>query len=359
MFKSALLIYYDGTKIPQSKLVSKLVHLETQIGDLSSAKVPCRLFKLPILFDSAKEKNAIKRYMETQRPYASYLPDNMDFVAKNNGLERKDLVDIYLKSRLIAVSVGFFAALPLCLPVDPRQRINCPKMNPSRVFAPEGQVSWGGSCMALYNVESPGGYQLTGLTIPGCDVLGSKNGYSLQRPWLFEDFDQLTFYEVNEEEYERQLALFHSGRYEYEVEDTVFDMSEHNRLLQDTKGEVEEVKKKQRRAQEEMQKVEDELMERWTKEKAEGKVPMNTVDALANDPAIHKISAPMNANVWKVTSEEGDEVKGNEVVAILEAMKLEISVRAEEGLSGKVEKLLVRPGDVVTAGDPLVLVRKE
>ena len=43
-------------------------------------------------------------------------------------------------------------------------------MNPSRVFTPEGQVSWGGSCMALYNVESPGGYQLTGLTIPGCDV---------------------------------------------------------------------------------------------------------------------------------------------------------------------------------------------
>ena len=24
--------------------------------------------------------------------------------------------------------------------------------------------------MALYNVESPGGYQLTGLTIPGVDV---------------------------------------------------------------------------------------------------------------------------------------------------------------------------------------------
>lgn len=40
-------------------------------------------------------------------------------------------------------------------------------------------------------------------------------------------------------------------------------------------------------------------------------------------------------------------------------MKLEISVRADDGLGGeKVEKLLVRPGDVVKAGDPLVLVRK-
>ena len=356
---TALLIYYDGSKFHQDKLVSCLVNLEAQIGDLRSAKVPSRLFKLPILFDSAKEKNAMRRYMETQRPYASYLPDNMDFVAKNNGLERKDLIDIYLKSRLIAISVGFFAALPLCLPVDPRQRLNCPKMNPSRVFTPEGQVSWGGSCMAIYNVESPGGYQLTGLTIPGCDILGSKNGYSLQRPWLFEDFDQLTFYEVSEEEYERQLALFHSGRFQYEVEDTEFDMAEHNQLLKDTEEEVKDVKKWQKHAQDEMQKVEDELMERWTKEKAEGKVPMDRVDALLNDPAIHQITSPMNANVWKVTSEDGGEVKSNDVVAILEAMKLEISVRVEGDLAGKVEKLLVRPGDVVTAGDPLVLVRKE
>ena len=66
--------------------------------------------------------------METQRPYASYLPDNMEFVAKNNGLERKDLENILLTNKLMAVSVGFFAALPLCLPVDPRHRINCPKV---------------------------------------------------------------------------------------------------------------------------------------------------------------------------------------------------------------------------------------
>jgi len=61
--------------------------------------------------------------------------------------------------------------------------------------------------MALYNVESPGGYQLTGLTIPGVDYLGSKAGYSVKRPWLFEDFDQLTFYEVSEEEYEVRIPF--------------------------------------------------------------------------------------------------------------------------------------------------------
>lgn len=262
--------------------MSYLVDLEAKLGDLSTAKVPSRIFKLPIIFESHRQTAALQRYMETQRPYASYLPDNMEFVAKNNGLERKDLEWILLNSSLLAVSVGFFCALPLCLPVDPRHRIGCPKMNPSRVFTPEGQVSWGGSCMALYNVESPGGYQLTGLTIPGVDILGSKNGYSLDRPWLFEDFDQLTFHEVSEEEYERQLAVFHSGRYEYVWEDTVFDMKEHNELLRSTKDEVKVIKERQAKAQAEMDKLEKELMEKWTMEKAEGKIPMDKVEALLN-----------------------------------------------------------------------------
>lgn len=136
--------------------------------------------------------------------------------------------------------------------------------------------------MALYNIESPGGYQLTGLSIPGVDILGSKTGYSLDRPWLFEDFDQLTFYEVGEEEYERQLALFHSGRYEYQWEEVTFDMAEHNDLLRRTKMEVEMIRQRQKEAQETMNKVEKELMGRWTEEKARGKMPVNKVEALLN-----------------------------------------------------------------------------
>lgn len=136
--------------------------------------------------------------------------------------------------------------------------------------------------MGLYNIESPGGYQLIGLSIPGVDILGSKKGYTIDRPWLFEEFDQLTFYEVGEEEYERQLALFHSGRYEYQCEEVTFDMAEHNDLLRRTKEEVELIRKQQKERQETMNKVEKELMDRWTEEKARGKMPVNKVEALLN-----------------------------------------------------------------------------
>ena len=158
--------------------------------------------------------------------------------------------------------------------------MNCPKMNPSRVFTPEGQVSWGGSCMAMYNVESPGGYMPSGMSIPGVDILGSKKGYSPDKPWLFEDFDQITFFEVEEGEYERLMRVFHSGRYEYEWEDVVFDLEEHNRLLRETKEEVREVRKRQREAQEEMDRKEREMLERWAKEKEQGKVSGDVVEEL-------------------------------------------------------------------------------
>ncbi|PGG97465.1 urea carboxylase [Helicocarpus griseus UAMH5409] len=357
---NSLSLYYDGLKIPQKKLIDYLCKLEIELGDLSQAKMPSRLFKLPLTFESKRQTAALQRYMETQRPYASYLPDNMDFVAKNNAFTREEFEKIYLTASFMVVAVGFFTALPLSLPVDPRQRMNCPKMNPSRVFTPEGQVSWGGSCMALYNVESPGGYQLTGMSIPGVDILGSKAGYSPAKPWLFEDFDQITFYKVTEEEYEREMALFRSGRYEYKWENVEFDMAEHNRLLDNTKDEVAAIRVRQRQAQAEMDRLENELLERWTAEKAANEVPMGAVEALLQDPNIIPIEAPLNANVWKIEVQEGDKIAADQLVTILEAMKLEIAVRAEVSVSGgTVEKILIKPNDTVEAGKPLMLVRKK
>jgi urea carboxylase len=70
--------------------------------------------------------------------------------------------------------------------------------------------------MALYNVESAGGYMPTGLSVPGVDILGNKKGYSAKKPWLFGDFDQITFYEVSERAYEEIMRTWRSGRWEYE-----------------------------------------------------------------------------------------------------------------------------------------------
>lgn len=85
----------------------------------------------------------------------------------------------------------------------------------------------------------------------------------------------------------------------------------------------------------------------------------HTYPLTTSDPNITAIEAPLNANVWKVEVKEGDQLQKEKIVAILEAMKLEIPVKAEAELDGcLVEKVLVKPNDVVEAGKPLVLVRR-
>lgn len=355
---NSMMIYYNGLVIPQSQLLDYLVSLEDELGDLSSIMMPNRTFVLPVTFTHQRLKECIERYMANQRPTASYLPDTFRFVAENNGITVEEYRKLWLTAEFVCVGVGFFMALPECLPADPRQRLNAPKMNPSRTFTPEGTISWGGSCLAIYPVDSPGGYMMAGMTIPGVDTLGYKKGFSQDKPWLFEDMDVITFEEVTEEEYDRQMALFRSGRYDFKIEETTFDMGAHNKMLKEVEEEANAIKQKQKQFQEKMVKLEKELLAKWDAERKASGVSVDAIQALLDDPNIEPIEAPVNANVWKILIEEGQTVQKGQAVAILEAMKMEINVLADDRLDGaRIEKVLVAPNDIVHSGNPLILVR--
>jgi urea carboxylase len=252
--------------------------------------------------------------MTNQRPHAPYLPDNLAFVAKNNAFTPQQLKDIYLTGQFMAVVVGFFCGNTVSLPVDPRQRLSAPKMNPSRVFTPEGTVGWAGSCMSIYPVDSPGGYQMTGRTVPCWDYYSYKPGFD-GKPWIFRDFDILTFYQVSEQELDVLLGKFRAGKYDWEYEEVEFDMAEHNKLLETTVDEVKSIRAKQAVAQDAMTRAENESLERWRKEKAENQVDESTVEKLLDDPNIFSVEAPVDANVWKVEVNEGDEAGEDTVVS--------------------------------------------
>ncbi|MSO27613.1 MAG: biotin/lipoyl-binding carrier protein [Candidatus Nanopelagicales bacterium] len=66
------------------------------------------------------------------------------------------------------------------------------------------------------------------------------------------------------------------------------------------------------------------------------------------------IRAEMVASVLTVVANIGDEVGVGEPVVILESMKMEIPVVAEE--AGIVTEILVAPGDVVREGDVIAIV---
>lgn len=64
------------------------------------------------------------------------------------------------------------------------------------------------------------------------------------------------------------------------------------------------------------------------------------------------IAAHITGTVWKVEVKVGDRVVEGDVVAILESMKMEMPVEAED--EGTVETVHVEEGQPVAEGDPIV-----
>jgi acetyl-CoA carboxylase biotin carboxyl carrier protein len=69
---------------------------------------------------------------------------------------------------------------------------------------------------------------------------------------------------------------------------------------------------------------------------------------------VAEVRAEMVANVWKVVVSEGDEVEDGDTLVILESMKMEIPVLAED--EGVVATLKVAEGDVVQEGDLIAVI---
>ncbi|WP_405141441.1 biotin/lipoyl-binding carrier protein [Sphaerisporangium sp. NBC_01403] len=67
-----------------------------------------------------------------------------------------------------------------------------------------------------------------------------------------------------------------------------------------------------------------------------------------------EVRAEMVANVWKVVAAEGDSVTEGDTLVILESMKMEIPVLAED--SGVLSRLKVAEGDVIQEGDLIAVI---
>jgi len=64
------------------------------------------------------------------------------------------------------------------------------------------------------------------------------------------------------------------------------------------------------------------------------------------------IKAHITGNVWKIEVKVGDDVSEGTTVAILESMKMEMPVESED--EGKVAAVLVKEGQAVKEGEPIV-----
>ncbi len=66
------------------------------------------------------------------------------------------------------------------------------------------------------------------------------------------------------------------------------------------------------------------------------------------------VEAHITGTVWKIEVKVGDHVAEGDTVVILESMKMEMPVEAED--EGKVAEILCEEGQAVNEGDPLLVL---
>ncbi|HEY8801777.1 MAG TPA: biotin/lipoyl-binding carrier protein [Candidatus Dormibacteraeota bacterium] len=67
-----------------------------------------------------------------------------------------------------------------------------------------------------------------------------------------------------------------------------------------------------------------------------------------------EVKAELVGSVWKITTEPGSQVAEDDVLLILESMKMEIAVTAPR--AGRVKEIRVKESEVVKEGQVLVVL---
>ncbi len=150
------------------------------------------------------------RYARSVRPDAPWCPDNVEFLRRVNGLDRReDVFDVVTSATYLVVGLGdVYLGAPVAVPLDPKHRLVSTKYDPDRTWTPENAVGIGGVYLCVYGMEGPGGYQLVGRTVP----VWRYDPTSSEPPWLLRIFDRLRFRPVGAAELLALREEVRSGR---------------------------------------------------------------------------------------------------------------------------------------------------
>ncbi len=347
----SLQINYDSRVVHQQALIAKLLKIEETLGDARDIKVPSRIVYMPMAFEDSATLDAVARYRQSVRDTAPWLPSNTEFIRRINGLDSVAQVKqvIFDTSYMILGLGDVYLGAPCAVPVDPRHRLLTSKYNPARTYTAEGTVGIGGVYMCIYGMDSPGGYQLVGRTLPIWNKFLKNPVFTNGEPWLLKFFDRVRYYEVSEDELTAQREAFREGRLNLRIEEDYFSLAEHEQFLRENAASIADFKARQQQA--------------FTKEVAlwqadEEKQVDAALQVKINTGPIkvdgHAITADISGNIWKLLVEPGQLVEVDQPLLIVEAMKMEFSIYASH--TARVSAIHCEPGKPVNAGDLLLVL---
>lgn len=350
----SLQIHFDCLVLDQKKLLNILIDAEDSLPDISQMQVASRTVYLPLAWQDSQTNLAVERYAKTVRADAPWCPDNVEFIRRINGLASKQAVkDMFFDTSYLVMGLGdVYLGAPVATPLDPRHRLVTTKYNPARTWTPENAVGIGGAYMCVYGMEGPGGYQFVGRTTQMWSRYRENPNFEAGHPWLLRFFDQIRFYEVSEDELLTMREDFKAGRLNLRIEDGILNLSEYNQFLQNNEASINAFKQVQ-------QQNFDAERERW-KQAGLNEYVAEDIDKI---PELELLEVPegglvveahMSGSIWKIECKVGDMVAENDVLAIIEAMKIEIPITAPQRM--RVDQILIHQGDTVKTGQALLVL---
>jgi urea carboxylase len=222
-------------------------------------------------------------------------------------------------------------------------------------------------------MEGPGGYQFVGRTVQMWNRHRTTADFRDGKQWLLRFFDQIRFYPVTAERLERMREDFPHGKFQLEVENATLRLRDYRRFLTDNAESITRFKARQQAAFEAER-------EHWTDldsssgDRAAGEASGAGLDA-ANELAAPDgaglvgsagagdlpegciaVSSPVAGSVWQVGVSPGKRVNPGDELVVVEAMKMEIPITAEE--PGHVVEVRCIRGRTVSAGETLIVLRR-
>lgn len=347
----SLQIHYDSRILHQTALLDALCALEAQLPPARSMRVPSRIVHLPLAFEDAATLDAVARYRQSVRDSAPWLPSNVEFIRRINGLASQDAVrDIVFDASYMVLGLGdVYLGAPCAVPIDPRHRLLTSKYNPARTYTAEGTVGIGGVYMCIYGMDSPGGYQLIGRTLPIWNTFLKNPQFRPGAPWLLRFFDQVRYFPVSETELNELREDFREGRTGIHIEDTVFDLAQYDAFLHDNADSIAGFRVQQQAAF-------NAEVAHWQTCAAVDETDVDESEQALSDEgsAGHVVASDISGSIWKLLIEVGTVVKAGDPLLIIEAMKMEFPICAP--LDGTVCALHCRAGKQVAAGDALIVI---
>lgn len=181
----SLLINYDPRVLSYEELKERMEHLLKMETKTEATRK--RIFEIPVCYGG------------------EYGPD-IENIAEHAGLSVEEVIKIHSSKDYLIYMLGFLPGFTYLGGLD--ERIHTPRLASPRLKIRAGSVGIGGSQTGIYPLDSPGGWQLMGMT--------PVRTYDSERqtPILVEAGDYIRFIPIDEEEFLRIQELVEKGEYQ-------------------------------------------------------------------------------------------------------------------------------------------------